>query len=539
MNLFLQHGLPLSIGFRDMYPPTMSCLNPACLVYDPLTGHQTGRRLSGTESTHRATLFSHDHGAIPIWTTSWECLGCFTRYHPNYYVPSEQPRLRHYYGGIPEYIHISDEFFVSSQLCESITNEMVCAWVSSTNNARIYNLSHPTPPMSMSWSISLDLDPGHVWDAFFFHSLLLQCDESTPPTALVLADNAPSQADRLRPALEDRNRLMVGPGQEYWNHACQLCCDITHHEDGSLTHIRSVVTDGITMGHPSCGSHNCQNPLPNMRARFCVAHAGLESLCAARDNGVPCARPCEQGRRTCALAAHRKLEDGYVAQGRAMFQLRRRLEKLKVSQTNSALPATIDYADVCEGKPESGNRQLRAKFGRSRTHNEELCVASCGVILGRATFFGSEAPTSVIDFWKMLFPTKQSLPSVIWHDNNCSVMKILKRTEDDYFEDTALPVDVFHFKCKHKESDVFCGEHCNPAKWPQLMRDGRWRFNSSAAEQTNAWMGGFRAIVREMRPDRYNFFLDEMIKRRNRIVVENLERKGHNPWQMDREGLLL
>jgi hypothetical protein len=34
-------------------------------------------------------------------------------------------------------------------------------------------------------------------------------------------------------------------------------------------------------------------------------------------------------------------------------------------------------------------------FGRRRTHNEELCVASCGVILGRATCYGSEAPNGV------------------------------------------------------------------------------------------------------------------------------------------------
>jgi len=55
----------------------------------------------------------------------------------------------------------------------------------------------------------------------------------------------------------------------------------------------------------------------------------------------------------------------------------------------------IDSAGVCDEKPEQGNKSLRARFGRKWTHNEELCVASCGVILGRATFYGSEAPNGV------------------------------------------------------------------------------------------------------------------------------------------------
>lgn len=50
----------------------------------------------------------------------------------------------------------------------------------------------------------------------------------------------------------------------------------------------------------------------------------------------------------------------------------------------------------CEGKPDTGNRKLQARFGRRRTHNDELCVTSCGVILGRATFYGSEAQSGVI-----------------------------------------------------------------------------------------------------------------------------------------------
>jgi hypothetical protein len=60
-----------------------------------------------------------------------------------------------------------------------------------------------------------------------------------------------------------------------------------------------------------------------------------------------------------------------------------------------AAAAQAALSQLCADKAASGNRPLRACFGRRRTHNEELCVASCGVILGRVTMYGSEAPNGV------------------------------------------------------------------------------------------------------------------------------------------------
>jgi hypothetical protein len=45
--------------------------------------------------------------------------------------------------------------------------------------------------------------------------------------------------------------------------------------------------------------------------------------------------------------------------------------------------------------PVTGNKRIRAQFARKRTHNEQLIVAPCGVIIARTTFFGSEAVSSV------------------------------------------------------------------------------------------------------------------------------------------------
>ncbi|KAJ7360785.1 hypothetical protein DFH08DRAFT_1073965 [Mycena albidolilacea] len=90
----------------------------------------------------------------------------------------------------------------------------------------------------------------------------------------------------------------------------------------------------------------------------------------------------------------------------------------------------LDSADAqfegCDGKSAKGNRVIRARFGRKITHNEELCIFSCGILAGRATFFSSEAPNSVREFWMKLWPTKTPLPNVLWHDNNCNIVKMLR-----------------------------------------------------------------------------------------------------------------
>jgi hypothetical protein len=132
------------------------------------------------------------------------------------------------------------------------------------------------------------------------------------------------------------------------------------------------------------------------------------------------------------------------------------------------------------------------------------------------------------DFLKSVYPSADDLPNIIFYDNNCHLQQHLAAQHDDFFKDVILPVDVFHFKSKHSVTDEFCQRHCNPAMWPQLVdKDGKWIFNSSAAEQANAWLGGYTAIVRDMLAHRYDFFLDEMIKRRNEISLERFRKAGH------------
>lgn len=122
-----------------------------------------------------------------------------------------------------------------------------------------------------------------------------------------------------------------------------------------------------------------------------------------------------------------------------------------------------------------------------------------------------------------------TMPEHIFFDNNCKIAAIV--ANNPVFKNVGLTVDVFHFKCKHSKQDTFCQENCNPAAYPELLGEGNkhWYFNSSIAEQTNAWFGGYQAICREMRVDRYNFFLDEMVCRRNLMTIEKLQKEGCSP----------
>ncbi|KAF8236744.1 hypothetical protein L208DRAFT_1250906, partial [Tricholoma matsutake] len=173
---------------------------------------------------------------------------------------------------------------------------------------------------------------------------------------------------------------------------------------------------------------------------------------------------------------------------------------------------------------------IRAQLGRRRTHNEQIIVAPCGMIIAQETFYGAEGVGSVIEMIKCTFHEDMK-PDHIFFDNNCTLASMV-RGKDPFFDNIGLTVDVFHFKSKHSEMDIFCQENCNPAAYPELISEDNkgWYFNSSIAKQTNVWLGSYHAICREMLVDKYNFFLDEMILRRNCMTQEKLTMQGQSPF---------
>lgn len=91
------------------------------------------------------------------------------------------------------------------------------------------------------------------------------------------------------------------------------------------------------------------------------------------------------------------------------------------------------------------------------------------------------------------------MPDYTAFDKACIVLKHLRAADDRYFEGKmAFIVDIFHaWKC-HKGTDEFCNTHCNPTKFTEIFEGNKCVFNTSAAEQANAWFGGFARIVAQM-----------------------------------------
>ncbi|EDR02633.1 uncharacterized protein LACBIDRAFT_332257 [Laccaria bicolor S238N-H82] len=420
--------MSLNIGFSDLYPPTRVCIDPRCAT-ESSTSYRS-RELTDVIS-YNVTIFMKDLGPVPGWAFSARCPCCGARYYPNYLVEGRHHQSRRtYYTEVPAFIQVSMHYYVDTRLAEMFTNMMVCAWVSATNSSRIYNLSFSgmEEHIGDKWPWNLKLTCDHVWDAFFIYALLLDANERNVP--LNLDHNAPDNAQRLRAALDARNELAL----------------------------RAAVSDGITIGHPCCAHHDCKNPLPTQRSKFCVEHASLSSLCAV----TTCSRSVELNFQTCSLPEHRKLENVGLEQYTALFQLRRRLDKLKTTHVEDSVesPSATLHADElvevdahgeCASKSPEGNIKLWAVFGRRRTHNEQLCVTTCGIILGRATFFGSEGPYGVVvcprysclsfsvlicikKFHEKLFPTPQSVPGVIFYDNNCHIKRVLEKSRNLHFQ---------------------------------------------------------------------------------------------------------
>lgn len=126
------------------------------------------------------------------------------------------------------------------------------------------------------------------------------------------------------------------------------------------------------------------------------------------------------GRLTCANPVHQRVESHHQEKGQSRFQLRDRLQRAREAHPTSHSANTralsqltaldneelfnidpnghiteVDQDRDISTPPATANQKIRAKFTRSRTHNEQLAVAPCGMILGRDTMFGAEGVASV------------------------------------------------------------------------------------------------------------------------------------------------
>ncbi|KAJ7348297.1 hypothetical protein DFH08DRAFT_698265 [Mycena albidolilacea] len=555
-ELFRVYGWRQGLTALTLYPPTHHCSNPDCSAKGPLKKPEL----------REIIVYTQGEGAVPAHAVHLYCRGCKTNYHHNYSV---QGGIRQYYGGTPRYIQIGEHQFAERKLVGLWVASMLFSWTSATNCARIYDMALSEQQerdfKEGGWRFGCTLTTENVWDAFVILTLLDYHDRCG--TQLQVPHDG-EQKTRFEAAMRARNLEVIKEGQDEIAHCCDKCMRVYKGPDGTTRNIQLVIGDGLSMGCRRCQVAHCTTELASNRHRFCPVHKDLDNVCSI----VGCDARIVPGKKSCADPAHQKVEELHFQRGKAAFTLRERLQKhrqlhphdqataLKEDEGDKGLddegeewfmedgdgnvavhrqihPGSIGVDDSvpCEAaKSDTGNRKYKALFGGVRTHNEQILVRPCGVICSRATFYNAEAVSNVLLHVQKTFLVPRAIkPEHFVYDTNCDArQQVLAHPEHwAWFLDVGMSVDVFHFLNKHQITHLFCQEHCNPAKFPELMGpDGKtWFFNTSIAEQTNVWLGGYHSMCREMLPVKYNFFLDEMIRLRNDMTVAKLAADGFNP----------
>lgn len=268
--------------------------------------------------------------------------------------------------------------------------------------------------------------------------------------------------------------------------------------------------------HEVCAINGCENP--------------VIELVSEDPKGSP---PKLSKKKTCSLPLHQEIETKHQQQSTGSFLYKQQLQHAQISQPIDSFsgacrvqeqdlqedfesylvngqqimmntvknPGTIGVADdtaepvdPCPSKSAHGNQTLKAQFGQCQTHNEQILVWPCGVIFTRATMFGTEAVSNFLVMVKNVFsvPGAQK-PEHIVYDTNCDAQQ--QAEKDPWFKGVGMCVDTWNFHNKHAVTHTYCQLNCNPVLYPELMDTfSGWFFNTSIAEQTNAWLGGYHSM---------------------------------------------
>ena len=125
---------------------------------------------------------------------------------------------------------------------------------------------------------------------------------------------------------------------------------------------------------------------------------------------VECHSPTSPNSRVCSDPQHQQVEKIHHERGQARFQLREHLQRACVAHPNDAVAKEVSFAELIDTDDEeeefeipivhhpeaAPKKRIRAQFGRKRTHNEQIIVAPCGMIITRETFYGAEGVASVV-----------------------------------------------------------------------------------------------------------------------------------------------
>ncbi|KAJ3866310.1 hypothetical protein EV359DRAFT_36897 [Lentinula novae-zelandiae] len=515
-------GDEFGLSGQTLWPPTHQCFQ--C----PSTS-----LLREKDGLFSVTLFTLRNGARATYATY---LTCSVQYHPNYYV---QHGRRLYYEAVPSVLEVTKHVYVERELAALFLGQMLMSWTSATNAAHMYNTilaSTEIPTNTLGQRSTSKLAQEHVWDAVIILSLLEYFGRSG---RLLDVPHIYDQSHRFQEAMHFRNTLIAEGGQELDHHYCNRCMRVLMVNGvPCMSKIHALVVDGICIGRPCCAYQGeaCKKPLPSNKHRFCIDHTPEALVCAV----TSCRAGVETGFLTCHDRFHRQLETNRKERQKSMFYLSQVHHRHGISNPSDSIDPTdiADDVELADGPEEPQksttfavdcpdkeeiNPKLRAMFGRNRTHAEVVMHRPCGIMIRRKTCYKAETLSHITDSFHWL-DNHGLLPDVSFYDNNCRLYRYLRAHDDPLLGKLALPVDVFHWKSKHKKSDIDCSYHCSPYSFPELRinEHGQWYFNSSIAEQNNIWLGGYHSMLREMGHVKYDYFLDEMILRWNRMTLAKL-----------------
>ncbi|KAF7351696.1 hypothetical protein MSAN_01602600 [Mycena sanguinolenta] len=180
------------------------------------------------------------------------------------------------------------------------------------------------------WQFGTLLTTDHVWDSFIILTLL---DLHKRNNTCLQVPHTGDQKDRFTAAMAERNLYVIQYGQDGADHFCKKCMRTWEDTDGTMRKCQVIVSDGINMGIPCCGSFRCTDPLTNNRHRFCTEHFWLHGVCAVDG----CDNLVVPGTKTCTLQAHSEMERLHNECGKAAFTLKDRLQKhWTTHRTNNA-----------------------------------------------------------------------------------------------------------------------------------------------------------------------------------------------------------
>ncbi|EGG01440.1 uncharacterized protein MELLADRAFT_92190 [Melampsora larici-populina 98AG31] len=336
-------------------------------------------------------------------------------------------------------------------------------------------------------------------DGSELHVLLNKADSAY---GRVTVDTYIQPEKRYEDAMKKVLEWIALEGTKHHNHACSGCVQIVPlaGEQAKLAYIRAVVTNGITIGHSRCTATSqqlrelaatdglpppkgpCTTSLTGVHDRFCGFHEKhLGRHCQAQ----PCTADALEGTKTCK--EHVESYSKFKARVTGNFALTSILHRPGSNRPSDPTvhqdwntAELVGLEDVQEGDEADRVHEAVAKV--------EMYV------------------------WN--------------HPGTRDILSLRKRERGFYPEDlskTNYTVDPFHFR-GHKASDDFCQHYTDPKRFPELQKDGNWVFNSSAAEMTNIWYGGFALLAQSMSAIRFNFMMEDMIERRNEWLIQRLSK---------------